>query len=113
MVGLSRLSMPIGHQAKIQKRINTMFATPWAFLALAAVPIAVGIYLFRMRPRRRVVSALFLWVDRQQMQQGGQRIQSPQLPLILLLEIIALSLLAIAAARPMLRIEAKSPPTAI
>ena len=90
-----------------------MFATPWAFLALAAVPIAVGIYLFRMRSRRRVVSALFLWVDRQQSQQGGQRIQSPQLPLVLLLEMLALSLLAIAAARPMFRIEAKSPPTAI
>ncbi|HBT76504.1 MAG TPA: hypothetical protein DEB39_06170, partial [Planctomycetaceae bacterium] len=46
-----------------------ILATPWALLALAAVPLVFGIYFFRTRSRRREVSSLFLWVDHTRSQQ--------------------------------------------
>ncbi len=90
-----------------------MLTAPWALLALISVPIVFGIYFFRTRSRRREVSSLFLWVDQSQAKQGGRRIQRLQLPLLIFLELLALILLAIAAARPMLRIESMGRPTAI
>ena len=90
-----------------------MLTAPWALLGLIAVPIVFGIYFFRTRSRRREVSSLFLWVDRNQARQGGRRIQRLQLPLLIFLELLALILLAVAAARPMIRIESLGRPTAI
>ncbi len=77
-----------------------ILATPWALLALAAVPLVFGIYFFRTRSRRREVSSLFLWVDHTRSQQGGRRVERFQFPLMLLLELLALALLALAAAGP-------------
>ncbi len=90
-----------------------MLTTPWALLALASVPVVCGIYLFRTRSRRRDVSCLFLWVDRSQAKQGGRRMQRLQLPLLILFELLALILLAVAAARPMMRLESFGQPTMI
>lgn len=90
-----------------------MLTAPWALLSLLAIPIVFGIYFFRTRSRRREVSSLFLWVDRNQAKQGGRRLQTLQLPLLILLEIITLVLLAIAATRPMIRSELAGRPTAI
>ncbi len=90
-----------------------MLTTPWALLALASIPVVFGIYLFRTRSRRREVSSLFLWVDRSQAKQGGRRIQRLQLPLLILFELLALILLAVAAARPMMRLESLGQPTMI
>lgn len=90
-----------------------MLTAPWALWALLAVPIVFGIYFFRTRSRRREVSSLFLWVDRQQAKQGGRRLRRLQLPLLILLELLILTLLAVAAARPMIRIESMGRPTAI
>ena len=80
-----------------------LLASPWALLALAAVPIVLGIYLFRTRSRRREVSSLFLWVDHHRAQQGGRRIEHLQLPLLILLELLVFALLALAAAGPSIR----------
>ncbi len=90
-----------------------MLTTPWALLALIAIPIVFGIYFFRTRSRRREVSSLFLWVDQSQARQGGRRLQRLQLPLLIFLELLVLILLAIAAARPMIRIESSGRPTVI
>ena len=90
-----------------------MLTAPWALLGLISIPIVFGIYLFRTRSRRREVSSLFLWVDRNQARQGGRRIQRLQLPLLILLELLALILLTAAATRPMIRIESLGRPTAV
>lgn len=90
-----------------------MLTAPWALLSLLAIPIVFGIYFFRTRSKRREVSSLFLWVDRNQAKQGGRRLQTLQLPLLILLEILILALLAVAAARPMVRSELTGRPTAI
>ena len=90
-----------------------MFTTPWALLALSAVPVVVGIYLFRTRARRREVSSLFLWVDQSQAQQGGRKIEKIQFPLLLLLELLILSLLAVAASGPNIKSELAARPTVI
>lgn len=90
-----------------------LLATPWALLTLAAIPIALGIYFFRTRSRRREVSSLFLWVDHTRSQQGGRRVERLQFPLMLLLELLALILLGIAAAGPSLRGTFSGRPTVI
>ncbi|MCL2305711.1 MAG: VWA domain-containing protein [Planctomycetaceae bacterium] len=90
-----------------------MFTTPWAIFALVSVPVVVGIYLFRTRTRRRVVSGLFLWSDQTQSRQGGRRIETLQFPLLLLLELLILTLLAIAAAGPHLQWNTAGRPTVI
>lgn len=82
-----------------------LLTSPLALLALAAVPTVLGIYLFRTRARRREVSSLFLWVDQFQARQGGRRMQKLQMPLLLLLELLVLTLLALAAAGPNIRNE--------
>ncbi len=90
-----------------------MLTTPWALLALFSVPVVVGIYLFRTRTRRRVVSGLFLWSDQTQSRQGGRRIETLQFPLLLLLELLVLTLLAVAAAGPYMKWNTAGRPTVI
>ncbi|MDR2763345.1 MAG: BatA domain-containing protein [Planctomycetaceae bacterium] len=90
-----------------------MLATPWALLALIGVPIVLGIYFFRTRSRRVEVSTLFLWADRSQAKQGGRQIKRVQLPLLIILELIAIAFLAIAAASPMIYLESAGRPTTI
>ncbi|MDR1925604.1 MAG: BatA and WFA domain-containing protein [Planctomycetaceae bacterium] len=90
-----------------------MLAAPWALLALIGLPIIFGIYFFRTRSRRLEVSTLFLWVDKSQAKTGGRQIKRVQLPFLIFIELIVISLLAIAAARPMVRLEIVGHPTAI
>jgi len=90
-----------------------MFTTPWAIFTLVSVPVVVGIYLFRTRTRRRVVSGLFLWSDQTQSRQGGRRIETIQFPLLLLLELLILTLLTLAAAGPHILWNTAGRPTVI
>ena len=90
-----------------------MFTAPWAIFALVSVPVVVGIYLFRTRTRRRVVSGLFLWSDQTQSRQGGRRLETIQFPPLLLLELLILTLLALAAAGPHLLWNTAGRPTVI
>ena len=68
------------------------FTLPLGFLALLAVPILVGIYLLRTRSRRYPVSSLMLWVNQKQAREGGLRVERLQIPLLFLLELLALIL---------------------
>ncbi len=79
------------------------FTLPLGFLALLAVPILVGIYLLRTRSRRYPVSSLMLWVNQKQAREGGLRVERLQIPLLFLLELLALIFLALAVAEPIIR----------
>ncbi len=77
-------------------------ANPLGLLGLAALPLLVGIYLLRRRHRRLPVSALFLWNHALPPRQGGTRVHPARLPWLFLLELAILTLLALAAADPLI-----------
>lgn len=80
-----------------------VFSFPIAFLALLAVPLLVAIYFLRNRAKERRVSSLLLWLDVRQRWDGGQRIHKLQTPLLFFLELFAILLLVMAAAKPLMR----------
>ena len=80
-----------------------VFTFPIAFLALLAVPLLVAIYWLRNRARERRVSSLIFWMDVRQRWEGGRRIHRLQMPLLFVLELLAIVLLAAAAAKPLMR----------
>ena len=79
------------------------FTLPLGFLAFLAIPGLVAIYLLRTRSRRYPVSSLMLWVNQQQARQGGLRVERLQTPLLFFLELLAIILLALAVAAPIIR----------
>jgi len=79
------------------------FTLPLGFLLLLAIPGLVAIYLLRTRSRRYPVSSLMLWVNQQQARQGGLRLERLQTPLLFFLELLAIILLALAVAAPIIR----------
>ncbi len=86
---------------------------PWALLALAAMPALAAIYLLRNRSRRQPVSSLMLWMDLTRPREGGRRLERMQVPLLLLLELLALGLLGLASAGPHVRAALRSRPLVI
>ncbi|MFN0112566.1 MAG: BatA domain-containing protein [Blastocatellia bacterium] len=80
-----------------------IFSFPFALIALLAVPVLVAIYLLRNKAKERQVSSLLLWLDVRQRWDGGQRIHRLQTPLLFFLELLAILLLVIAAAKPLMR----------
>ncbi len=86
-----------------------IFALPAAFFALAAIPGLAAIYWLRTRSRRVTVSSLALWVDQRRARQGGTRIERFQMPLLLILEILAILALTLAAASPLFLMDADAP----
>ncbi|MBR5160478.1 MAG: BatA domain-containing protein [Thermoguttaceae bacterium] len=89
------------------------FEFPWALTALVALPITVVIYLLRNRSKKQVVSALFLWSSPNLSANQGQRIQKVQSSWLLFLELIILTLLALAAADVHVRWLRQDPPTVL
>ena len=79
------------------------FTLPLGFLSLLAIPGLVAIYLLRTRSRRYPVSSLMLWVDQQQARQGGLHVERLQTPLLFFLELLAIVLLTLAVAAPIIR----------
>ena len=79
------------------------FTLPLGFLSLLAIPGLVAIYLLRTRSRRYPVSSLMLWTNQQQARQGGLRVERLQTPLLFFLELLAIILLALAVAAPIIR----------
>ena len=73
---------------------------PLALIALATVPALAAIYILRNRFRRRQVSSLLLWRFHVQSKSGGAKIHRLQLPLLFFLELLALTLLVVAATGP-------------
>ncbi|MGA2243726.1 MAG: VWA domain-containing protein [Verrucomicrobiota bacterium] len=76
------------------------FTYPLALLALASLPALAAIYILRNRFRRRQVSSLVLWQFHVQAKSGGAKIHRLQLPLLFFLELLALTLLVVAATGP-------------
>ena len=79
------------------------FTLPLGFLSLLAIPGLIAIYLLRTRSRRYPVSSLMLWVNQRQAREGGLRVERLQTPLLFFLELLAIILLALAAAAPIIR----------
>src|SRR5260370_36831527 len=79
-----------------------IFVYPLAFLGLLALPALAAIYWLRNRHRRWPVSSLLLWIDPRETRDGGSHIRRLQTPLLFFLELAALLLLVLAAARPYL-----------
>lgn len=79
-----------------------LFANPVGLAGLAALPLLLAIYLLRRRYRRQPVSALFLWNHALPPRKSGTRLTPTRLPWIFFLELLILSLLALAAADPLI-----------
>jgi hypothetical protein len=73
---------------------------PLALLALTTVPALAAIYILRNRFRRRQVSSLVLWRFHAESKAGGAKIHRLKLPLLFFLELLALTLLVVAATGP-------------
>ncbi len=76
------------------------FASPIFLGGFAALGVLVAIYLLRMRARRVTVSSLFLWLDEATPDDGGRTVKRLRTPLAFFLELLAISLLVLAAAGP-------------
>ncbi|QNN21244.1 hypothetical protein HED60_02830 [Planctomycetales bacterium ZRK34] len=76
------------------------FLAPLALIGLASLPALAAIYWLRNRYRRQTVSSLMLWSEMAQAREGGTKLQHLQVPLLFLLELLALVMLALAAAGP-------------
>ncbi|HJQ37929.1 MAG TPA: BatA domain-containing protein [Thermoanaerobaculia bacterium] len=87
--------------------------SPLALLALLGVPALIAIYLFQRRFRVREVSSLMLWDVIRQPASGGRKRERLQLPLTFWLEVLAVILLALAAAGPLLPRWSRSRPVVI
>ena len=73
---------------------------PLALIGLAGLPLVAAIYILRSRSRRHHVSSLMLWADQRRASQGGRTIQRMEVPLLLVLELLAVALLTLGAAGP-------------
>src|SRR5689334_13899801 len=80
-----------------------LFATPWAFAALLALPTLTALYWLRNSYRQVRVSSLMLWLDAEA-RASGLRVRRLKTPLLFFLELAALALLAVAATGPRLEV---------
>jgi hypothetical protein len=77
-----------------------VFAHPLGLLALLGVPLVLGLHLFRRRYRPKQVSALFLWVEEDDVPIAGRRREKLRSTTSLWLELLVALLLALAFAGP-------------
>lgn len=77
-----------------------IFTSPFMLFGFAALPLLAAIYWLRSRSREVVVSNLALWLNPRAPRQGGRTWDRMQTPLAFLLELLAISLLVLAAAGP-------------
>jgi hypothetical protein len=73
-----------------------------ALFGLLSIPLLAVIYLFHRRPQTRQVSSLMLWQSLRRPATAGRKREFLRLPLTFWLEALALLLLVLAAAGPML-----------
>src|SRR6185437_67293 len=88
--------------ACVESPMLPLFTYPLAFWGFLSLPTLVAIYWLRRRHRRYPVSSLMLWLDPRESRQGGTRIDRLRTPLLFFLELLALTLLVLAAADPQL-----------
>jgi len=79
---------------------SMILTSPLMLLGLLALPALAAIYWLRSRSRRAVVSSLAFWTDPRRPRHGGRILHRMQTPLTLFLELLAVSLLVVAAAGP-------------
>lgn len=79
------------------------FLTLWAFWFLAIVPVAVGLYLLRLKRKRHDVSSLIFWQQVLRDEQSTKLFQKLRRILSLLLQILFIVLIVLALARPVLK----------
>ncbi len=77
-----------------------MFLHPLGLLALFAVPVVVGLHLFRRRFRPRPVSALFLWTDEDRVALSGRRRERLRTSASFWLEVLAALLFGLTLGGP-------------
>jgi len=73
---------------------------PAALYFLLGIPAVVVLHLLKIRRRRAVVSSTLLWTDSLRDQQASAPFRRLKPTLLLLLQILAILLLALALARP-------------
>jgi uncharacterized membrane protein len=76
------------------------FLSPAAFLLLLAIPVIVLFHLLKIRRQPAVVSSTLLWADSLRDQQATAPFRRLKPNLLLLLQLLAILLLALALARP-------------
>ena len=90
-----------------------IFSLPWAFLGLVALPALAAIYLLRSRSRRRPVSSLLLWAEATRPHAGGRTLKRLHVPLLLVLELLAVAMLVTASTGPEVSAGRTQPPLAV
>ncbi len=75
---------------------------PLALWALSSLPVLGGIYWLRNRYKQVTISSSFLWDQYNLASMGGRKFQRLQTPLLFILEMIILTLLAVAGTEPLL-----------
>ena len=78
------------------------FYSPWGFLALIGVPIIIVLYLLKRRHEDFTVSSLFLWEEVIKDIEANAPWQKLKKNILMILQIIAVILLALALAKPYL-----------
>ena len=79
------------------------FLSLWAFWFLVLVPLAVGLYLLRLKRKRHDVSSLIFWQEVLRDEQSTKLFQKLRRILSLLLQILFIVLIVLALARPVLK----------
>lgn len=78
------------------------FYSPWAFLALIGVPVIIMLYLLKKKHQEYTVSSLFLWEEALKDLEANAPWQKLKKNILMLLQIIAVILLAFALSKPFL-----------
>lgn len=79
------------------------FLAPWGFLAALALPVIVALWMLKLRRRRQTVSSTLLWQQAIVNETANAPIQKLRWNLLLFLQIIAATLLALSLARPVIQ----------
>lgn len=77
-----------------------IFMSPLAFWGILALAAVAAVYLFRRQSRNIRVSSLMFWSHVKIPAEGGRKITRLQIPLVLIIELLILTLLVLAAATP-------------
>jgi hypothetical protein len=93
--------------------MSPILTSPLALLALLGVPALVAIYFFQRRFRTLEVSSILLWDAIRQPSMGGRRRERVRFPVSFWLEVLAVVLLALAAAGPLIAMRSRSRPLVI
>jgi hypothetical protein len=87
----------------IEDFMNSIFTFPLSLVGFSALGVLAGIYLLHNRYRNHTVSSLIFWLDHVKPREGGLNISRLQLPLLFLVEFLAIVFLVLGSAGPLVR----------